>query len=209
MRHDLSQIKEAWSVAEVLQLEGIPTTKHPRIRCPLCEQPRSSLSPSFSYTERGFYCFRCGEHGNVIDLCMKLGGRTFLEAVNALGSRCLGVAPGKKARSPWAELEDLKEKWVEEMARLDREHEEALHVIKQKERFRVVDEMDGAMLRDLARVKWDREVEAREEERTAALFYTKQRIKEEVEAKKEETPCPKTKALASVSDVMEYLETIS
>jgi DNA primase len=43
-------------------------------------------SPSFYAGDGWFHCFSSGEHGNVIDLVMKLEGMTFPEAVEKLGA---------------------------------------------------------------------------------------------------------------------------
>ena len=70
------EIKARVTMDDVLEAYGIPVSKRGRIPCPL----HHGKDNNFSYYDKGFKCFVCGEHGSVIDFVMKLHETTFSEA---------------------------------------------------------------------------------------------------------------------------------
>jgi hypothetical protein len=79
-------------------------------RCPF----HADKTPSFSVSaEKGlFYCFGCGESGDVFDFIMRLDGLTFPEA-----KRALGIEPGSRPaprRSPHYKAATLLAAWLNE-----------------------------------------------------------------------------------------------
>ena len=80
---DYAKVKDAVSIEKVLEQVGHPyRTKADgslEAACPIHDghNPRQfRVSPS----GRGFHCFGCGSHGNVIDLAAELGGLPFRDA---------------------------------------------------------------------------------------------------------------------------------
>src|SRR6476660_2945299 len=79
-------------------------------RCPF----HADKTPSFSVSEEKglFYCFGCGESGDVFNFIMKLDGLTFVEA-----KRALGIEPGSRPaprRSPHYKAATLLATWLNE-----------------------------------------------------------------------------------------------
>ena len=59
------------TVPDVLAEANVPEGRRGLTRCPL----HDDRTPSFSYTERGWHCFGCGQSGNAWALAVKLGLR--------------------------------------------------------------------------------------------------------------------------------------
>lgn len=70
------EIKSRVIMDDVLEVYGLPTSKYKRIPCPL----HHGKDKNFSYSDKWFKCFVCGESGSVIDFAMKLHEIPFSEA---------------------------------------------------------------------------------------------------------------------------------
>lgn len=73
-------------IMTIMEREGLELRQRGRLcwtSCPFHEEK----TPSFAVNpdRQAFCCFGCGEHGDVIDLVMKLHGLTFPEALGHLG----------------------------------------------------------------------------------------------------------------------------
>jgi len=107
----IQQVKDAANIREVVEAY-IPLKKRGRNWVGLCPFHEDS-DPSFSINEdkQIFYCFGCGEGGDVFKFLMKMEGMTFYEAVKALASRTGITLPerrvGKAARKRLAKQEEL------------------------------------------------------------------------------------------------------
>ncbi len=86
----LQQIQETADIRQVIQ-EYVPLRKRGRNWVGLCPF-HPDKDPSFSVNEdkQIFYCFGCGEGGNVFKFLMKIQGLSFVEAVRHLADR-LGI----------------------------------------------------------------------------------------------------------------------
>ncbi len=83
----IQQIRDAADIRQVVQ-EYVPLKKRGKNwvgRCPF----HPDKDPSFSVNEEKqiFYCFGCGEGGNVFKFLMKIQGLSFVEAVQNLAGR--------------------------------------------------------------------------------------------------------------------------
>lgn len=91
------EIKSRVKMDDVLAVYGIPTSRRGRIPCPL----HHGEDKNFSYTDKWFKCFVCGEHGSVIDFTMKLHGIDFRQAIMRLNDDLgLGLLTHQETRSP-------------------------------------------------------------------------------------------------------------
>jgi DNA primase len=82
------QIKELVDVPMVARHYGIEVNRSNMAICPF----HSERTPSCKLYEKNFYCFGCGEHGDVITLVQKLFGLTPVEAVRQINSDfCLNL----------------------------------------------------------------------------------------------------------------------
>ena len=70
------EIKSRVIMDDVLEVYGLPTSKYKRIPCPL----HHGKDKNFSYSDKWFKCFVCGESGSVIDFAMKLHEIPFRKA---------------------------------------------------------------------------------------------------------------------------------
>jgi DNA primase len=119
----ISQIKNASDILEVVSEAVLlkPAGKNHVGLCPF----HSEKTPSFTVNaeKQIFYCFGCGEGGNVITFLMKHNGMTFPEALRQLARRC-GIALPEKRLSP-----DRK-KHISERARLLKINRQAMDYYK-------------------------------------------------------------------------------
>lgn len=119
-----SKIKDAVTMEDVLKMYGNETSSNGRIPCPL----HNGHDKNFSYKEKFFKCFVCGESGSVIDFVMKLFGIPFRQAVlriNADFSLALtGAEPNPAVRAALLERKRRREKKKEELRRLESRHRE-------------------------------------------------------------------------------------
>ena len=83
----LQQIRESADIRQIIQ-EYVPLKKRGRNWVGLCPFHPDS-DPSFSVNEdkQIFYCFGCGEGGNVFKFLMKIQGLSFVEAARHLAQR--------------------------------------------------------------------------------------------------------------------------
>ncbi len=93
----IQQVKDAADIRQVVEAH-IPLKKRGRNWVGLCPFHEDS-DPSFSINEEKqiFYCFGCGEGGDVFKFLMKMEGLSFYEAVKALASRTGITLPEKQA----------------------------------------------------------------------------------------------------------------
>lgn len=97
-RHEIDVIESSVAIQNVLALHGVDW-HGTRCRCPIHNGKRDS----FSFTDKVFHCFTCGESGGVIQLEAKLDGTSEDEAVKTL-ARAFALDITDK---PWTE-EDVK-----------------------------------------------------------------------------------------------------
>lgn len=177
-------LKEVWTVRDVLKLHGLDVLGS-RARCPLCDpEPSHHKSASFSMTERGWHCFRCGEHGDIIRLEMVLSDCGFKQAVRNLRALRCGTISGRKYVSPWQKLRDLEERFRVRERELDYSKEVSLRRVALKWWHRMIDHRDAAMMQDMVVEQHWRDWLVLEEERVAALFAMKHEIREELDQKR-------------------------
>lgn len=84
----LEEIKENTTMREILSRYGLPQPNRSGfILCPF----HAEKSPSMRIYERDYYCFGCGEHGDVLDFVQRMENISFREAFEKLG----GTYPDK------------------------------------------------------------------------------------------------------------------
>ncbi len=92
---DLAALKRRHPLAEVVEQAGVPLRGRGRVRqavCPFHAEQEGSFTV-YGDTER-FYCFGCGEGGDVLDFLQRLEGLNLPEAI-----RRLEAAPAPPVRS--------------------------------------------------------------------------------------------------------------
>jgi len=95
----LRSVLEAADIRQVIE-EFVPLKKRGRNWIGLCPfHPDKDPSFSISPEKQIFYCFGCGEGGDVLKFLMKLQGMTFVEAVKNLAGR-YGIHIPEETRSP-------------------------------------------------------------------------------------------------------------
>lgn len=82
-RRQIDIIESVVKIPNVLASHGVDPGYRRRCRCPLHHGKRNS----FSYNEKLFHCFTCGESGGVIQLEAALSGVTENDACRALAAR--------------------------------------------------------------------------------------------------------------------------
>ena len=98
------EIKSRVIMDDVLEAYGLPTSKYKRIPCPL----HHGKDKNFSYSDKWFKCFVCGESGSVIDFAMKLHGIGFRQALLRINEDLrLGLTSDTEAKSPSRERSRL------------------------------------------------------------------------------------------------------
>lgn len=115
-------IKSQVSARQVAELFGIKTDQHGFCCCPFHREDTASCKMYDG--DKGFYCFGCHAHGDVIKLAMDLGGLTFKGALQYLNeSFGCGVTFGKpltlaqRRQMAQAELERKRkahEQWLDQ-----------------------------------------------------------------------------------------------
>jgi len=90
----LIAMTDCQEVAAALNLRG----RWKRFFCPACQEDGSRHStPDLSISAKGFNCFKCGQHGNVVDLVILAGRMTEDDAIAYL-ERLAGVSrPDRRA----------------------------------------------------------------------------------------------------------------
>ena len=73
-------IKSSVTMPQLLSMYGISTGRHNRIPCPLHQGVRKN----FAFKDRGFVCYVCGVHGDVITFTELYFGLDFMDACRKL-----------------------------------------------------------------------------------------------------------------------------
>ena len=96
---DLAALKRRYSLADVVESAGVPLRGRGRVRqgvCPFHEEREGSFTV-YGDTER-WYCFGCGEGGDVLDFLQRLEGLSLPEAIRRLDSAPPSAVPRKPSR---------------------------------------------------------------------------------------------------------------
>ena len=98
-RDDIGHLRRSVSLVETAQRFGIELTKDGR-EFKACCPFHAEQTPSFTIFRGNdgmgrFYCFGCGERGDLVDFVIKLKGVEYREAINILGGGASGanIAP--------------------------------------------------------------------------------------------------------------------
>ncbi len=75
-------IKENVNLREAAELYGIDVNRYGKALCPF----HNDRHPSLYVADDHYYCFACGEHGDVIDLTAKLFGLPLYDAAQKLAA---------------------------------------------------------------------------------------------------------------------------
>lgn len=75
-------IKENVNLREAAELYGIDVNRYGKALCPF----HNDRHPSLHVADDHYYCFACGEHGDVIDFAAKLFGLPLYEAAQRLAA---------------------------------------------------------------------------------------------------------------------------
>ena len=73
-------IKSSVTMPQLLSMYGISTGRHNRIPCPL----HHGVRKNFAFKDRGFVCYVCGVHGDVITFTELYFGLDFMDACRKL-----------------------------------------------------------------------------------------------------------------------------
>ena len=125
MKHDYSAytdiIRSRISAEELARDYGIQTGRDGRCRCIFCEGARDDTLKMYP-GDRGYFCFRCHERGDVISLYRKLTGAGFTQAVRDLNDQYgiglpLDGGDEKAIEKAKREAEERKRRRAEEQAK--------------------------------------------------------------------------------------------
>ena len=75
-------VKENVNLREAAELYGIDVNRYSKALCPF----HNDRHPSLYVADDHYYCFACGEHGDVIDFAAKLFGLPLYEAAQQLAA---------------------------------------------------------------------------------------------------------------------------
>ena len=75
-------VKENVNLWEAAELYGIDVNRYGKALCPF----HNDRHPSLYVADNHFYCFACGEHGDVIDCAARLFGLPLDEAAQRLAA---------------------------------------------------------------------------------------------------------------------------
>lgn len=117
-----SEIKDRITMGDVLSLYGLTSKTSGRIPCPI----HNGKDNNFSFKDRSFKCYVCGQSGTVLDFVMAYFGLPFTEAVKKLNDDFrLGLSIGSKPSK--SEREEAKLKAARRRKqRLEKELEETI-----------------------------------------------------------------------------------
>lgn len=107
------EIKEAYSMRDVMARYGLHPNRAGMIQCPFHKGDRD---PSMKVYEKDYHCFACGAHGDIFDFVKGMDGLSFREAFESLG--------GSYDHSAQANLKIYNAKKRREMEQKQREAEE-------------------------------------------------------------------------------------
>lgn len=117
-------IKSAVSMREVCNKYGFPVSRSGYICCPFHAEKTASLHVYDG--DRGWFCFGCGEGGDVISFVSRLFGLTFTETLSKMNSDFnLGLPLGETRRSIMDELAAIRRHLERRAEREERERAEA------------------------------------------------------------------------------------
>lgn len=112
-------IKQRLTMRQILGAYGIAVNDHGFARCPFHNEKTASFKAYDG--DRGFYCFGCGESGDVITFVMRLFGLSFKEALRKIDtdfSLCLFEKPTlaeyRKAQRAMEEMRAKREREKQE-----------------------------------------------------------------------------------------------
>lgn len=99
-------VKASVRVPEAAERYGLDVGRSGMMRCVF----HDDRHPSMKLNEEHFYCFGCGEHGDVIDLTARLFGLSSREAAKKLAYD-FGLSPGKppNASRPRTKMQELRD----------------------------------------------------------------------------------------------------
>jgi DNA primase len=119
----LRSVLEAANIRQFIE-EYVPLKKRGQNWVGLCPF-HPDKDPSFSVNEQKqiFYCFGCGQGGDVFKFLMKMQGLGFTEAVKHVAARC-GITVPEKTPTP---LEAKRRKETDQLARLNQEAADLYH----------------------------------------------------------------------------------
>ncbi|MDD4356972.1 MAG: CHC2 zinc finger domain-containing protein, partial [Smithellaceae bacterium] len=116
MRFDESKIEEIKSRVDIVELasEYLTLKKAGRNYLGLCPFHQEK-TPSFTVNREKqiFYCFGCGEGGNVITLLMKIANKSFPEAVKQLAEKTGVVLPVRVFGREGGEKDSLRDEIIQ------------------------------------------------------------------------------------------------
>ena len=75
-------VKENVNLREAAELYGIDVNRYGKALCPF----HNDRNPSLYVADDHYYCFACGEHGDVIDFVSKLFGLSLIQAAQKLAA---------------------------------------------------------------------------------------------------------------------------
>lgn len=117
-------IKQRLTMRQILGAYGIAVNGRGFARCPFHNEKTASFKAYDG--DRGFYCFGCGESGDVITFVMRLFGLSFKEALRKMDtdfSLCLFEKPTlseyRKAQRAMEEMRTQREREKEEKKLMD------------------------------------------------------------------------------------------
>ena len=96
---DLAALKRRHLLADVVESAGVPLRGRGRVRqgvCPFHEEREGSFTV-YGDTEK-WYCFGCGQGGDVLDFLQRLEGLSLPEAIRRLDSAPPSAAPRRPSR---------------------------------------------------------------------------------------------------------------
>jgi len=76
------EIKQAYSMSDILERYGLRPNRSGFIQCPFHQGDRTA---SLKIYKDSFYCYGCGEHGDVFKFVMLMDGVSFKDAFLSLG----------------------------------------------------------------------------------------------------------------------------
>lgn len=113
------EIKQSVKMAEVVSRYGLRPNRAGFICCPFHKEK----TPSCKIYEDSFYCFGCGEHGDVFDFVMKYDGVPFSTAYVSLGGTYINKK-GKSKDQIRREIRDIKIKAFNKKMGLEKDPDE-------------------------------------------------------------------------------------
>ncbi len=92
----LAALKAAADADRVAVALDLRAGRGRRYFCPFC-QPEGGKTADLSVQDKGFHCFKCGRHGDLLDLVQTAGGMSFPDAVRFMEDQT-GIRPSGRRR---------------------------------------------------------------------------------------------------------------